>query len=292
MFASIKKFLVFIALLLSMMGCTKYEEEIIPGNIAPPDTTIENSVYEDYVTRTYIMVLGREPLSIELFDAMTLLKNDKLNFPSRETFLNTVFSNIEYRYHIYEENRFNLLRDNDSADVQQFITLFNMGLQDTSQAQSWPTYQYEVNRLYKLDASKQSFVNDSIDIREVQRRLVNNFFYDQINMNAQNFVLAVFQQLINRSPTQNELQNGVAMVDGFNAVVLFQSGSSKDDFLQIVMNADDYYEGQVVQLYKKYLLRLPSSQEMTAGTALYQNTDDFIKVQIEILKSDEFVGLK
>ena len=292
MFASIKKFLVFIALLLSMMGCTKYEEEIIPGNIAPPDTTIENSVYEDYVTRTYIMVLGREPLSIELFDAMTLLKNDKLNIPSRETFLNTVFSNIEYRYHIYEENRFNLLRDNDSADVQQFITLFNMGLQDTSQAQSWPTYQYEVNRLYKLDASKQSFVNDSIDIREVQRRLVNNFFYDQINMNAQNFVLAVFQQLINRSPTQNELQNGVAMVDGFNAVVLFQSGSSKDDFLQIVMNADDYYEGQVVQLYKKYLLRLPSSQEMTAGTALYQNTDDFIKVQIEILKSDEFVGLK
>ena len=131
-----------------------------------------------------------------------------------------------------------------------------MALLDSSQMQSWPIYQYEVNRLYELEAARNDFVSDSIDIITVQRRMVNNFFYDQLNMNAQNFVLAVFQQLINRSPTQNELLNGVAMVDGFNAIVFFQSGSSKDAFLDIILNTDDYYEGQVVQLYKKYLLRL------------------------------------
>ncbi len=292
MFASIKKYLVLFTLIISMMSCKKYEEEIITGNIAPPDTTIENNVYEDYINRTYIMVLGREPLSTELAGAMTLLQNEKLNITSREHFLNAVFSNVEYRYHIYEENRFNLLRDNDSSDVLQFITLFNMALLDSSQMQSWPIYQYEVNRLYELEDARNHFLSDSIDIITVQRRMVNNFFYDQLNMNAQNFVLAVFQQLINRTPTQNELLNGVAMVDGFNAIVFFQSGSSKDAFLDIILNTDDYYEGQVVQLYKKYLLRLPTSQEMTAGTALYKNTGDFKKVQIEILKTDEFAGVK
>ena len=286
------RILFYTVLFFMFSSCKKYEEEIITGNVAPPDPTIENNIYEDFVNRTYIMVLGREPLASELTDHVNLLKNDRLSIASRETFLNTVFSTIDYRYHLYEENRFNLLRDNDSNDVQLFISLLINALSDSAQMQSWPIYQYEFDRLNLLSVAQLDFVNGNIKISEVQRRMVNNFFYDQINMNSQNFVLAVFQQLINRVPTQNELQGGVAMVDGLNSSVLFQSGSSKEDFLTIVLNADDYFEGQVVLLYQKYLLRLPNSQEMTAGMNLYKSTDDYVKIQIDILKSDEFVKIE
>ena len=272
-----------------VLGCSKYEEDKISGNVAPPDLTIENTLYERYVTRSYILVLGREPLATELSNSLNILQQGRLSDTSRIIYLQTVFANADYRNHVYEDTRFNLLRDNDSNDVQLFIYLFNNALMDTTQLQAWPIYQYELNRLNELSVTKQLFLNDSIKMKAVHRRMVNNFFYDQINMNAQNFVLAVFQQLINRAPTQSELQSGVNMVNGLNSSILFQAGASKDDFLNIILNSDDYYEGQIVQLYNKYLLRPPNSQEMSAGTILYRNTGDYEKVQIEILKSDAFV---
>lgn len=274
-----------------LTGCTHYDEVVINGNIPPPDHTIPNTVYDNYVTRTYILVLGREPSDAELTNNVVVLKSGLLNDSSRVVFLNTVFANPDYYYHLYEDNRSNLLRDNDSANIKNLIYVLNIGLMDTALSQAWPIYQYELNRLNQLDSAKTEFVNGIIDIKEVQRRMVNNYFYDQINMNSQNFVLAVFQQLVNRVPTQNELQGGVSMVDGNNASVLLQSGASKDDFLHIILTSDDYYEGQVLQLYNKFLLRTATSQEMTKATSIYRNTGDYVKVQIEILKSDDFVPL-
>ena len=285
-----KPILIILLFCLVATSCTKYEEELIPGNVAPPDPTIDNTSYESYINRTYILVLGREPLATELSNDSAILHQGHLSDSSRVSFLQTVFANADYRNHAYEDMRFNLLRDNDSNDVQLFINLLTNALLDTAQTQAWPIYQYELIRLTALLNAKQLFQNVSINMKEVQRRMVNNFFYDQLNMNAQNFVLAVFQQLINRAPTQNELQSGVNMVNGLNSSILFHAGSSKDDFLNIVLNSDDYYEGQVVQLYTKYLLRPPNTSEMSSGTMLYRNTGDYEKVQIEILKSDAFVN--
>ena len=67
-------------------SCKKYEEEIVPGNVPPPDITIDEQVYEDYVTRTYIRVLGREPSSAEMHSSLVTLyqhdlsKADRLQF--------------------------------------------------------------------------------------------------------------------------------------------------------------------------------------------------------------------
>ena len=272
-------------------SCSHNDEVIIPGNTAPPDPTISNTVYQNYVNRTYILVLGHEPLNQELTDAVALLKSGHLDSASRYNFLNGVFVNADYKPNLYEANRFNLLRDNDSADVKSVINLLIMALANPNQSQAWPVYQYELDRLYLLDSAKQHFINGSINIKEVQKRMVNNYFYDQINMNAQNFVLAVFQQLVNRSPTQNELAGGVAMVNGANSAVLSLAGASKDDFLQIILNSNDFYEGQLVQLYNKFLLRNPNSQEMATGTILYRNTEDYVIVQSSILSTNEFIGI-
>jgi DNA-binding beta-propeller fold protein YncE len=110
-------------------------------------------------------------------------------------------------------------------------------------------------------------------------------------MGSTNFVISTFQNLISRNPILSEQQSGVSMVDGNNAVLFLQSGSSKNEYLNILTQSSSYYEGQVIQFYKKYLNRIPNSVEMADGTQKYITTDDFTAVQRDILATDEFIDL-
>ncbi|MBK7965462.1 MAG: hypothetical protein IPK10_09345 [Bacteroidetes bacterium] len=82
------------------------------------------------------------------------------------------------------------------------------------------------------------------------------------------------------------------MIGGSNAVLFLQAGASKDDYLNIFFNSDDYFEGAVIRVYKDYLLRAPESTEMSAATLKYKNSLDFESIQKDVLASDEFVGFK
>ena len=50
-------------------SCKKSELEQVPYNEAPADSTISNVTIENYITRTYILTLGREPDSSEFYFA-------------------------------------------------------------------------------------------------------------------------------------------------------------------------------------------------------------------------------
>ena len=273
-------------------ACTTYEEEIIPGNVAPPDPTVNSTIYEDYVNKSYILAMGREPSGTELTNDLNLLRTGKLSGASREIFATGIFADVDYRQHAYDETRYELLRSNDSAEMVLLIATYDFLLADSVNIQFWPQLIYEKDRMLLALEAKSLFLSGSINIKEVHKRLVNNNLYDQLNMGSQNFVLAVFQQLINREPTQSELQAGVAMVDGNNSVLFLQIGSSKAELLDILLNSLNYYEGQVIQLYEKYLLRTPSSYEMSVGTQNYYQTQDYVKIQKDLIKTNEFVGLK
>ncbi len=273
-------------------ACTTYEEEIIPGNVAPPDPTVNSTIYEDYINKSYILAMGREPSGSELANDLSLLRSGSLSGASREVFATGIFADADYRQHAYDETRYELLRSNDSSEMAQLIATFDFLLADSVNIQFWPQLIFEKNRMLLTMEAKNLFLNGSINIKEVHKRLLNNNLYDQLNMGSQNFVLGVFQQLINREPTQSELQAGVAMVDGNNSVLFLQTGSSKEEFLDIVLNSLNYYEGQVIQLYEKYLLRTPNSYEMSTGTQSYYLTQDYVKIQKDLIKTNEFVGLK
>jgi hypothetical protein len=108
-------------------------------------------------------------------------------------------------------------------------------------------------------------------------------------MGSANFVISTFQNLISRNPILTEQQSGVSMVDGNNAILFLQSGSSKNDYLNILTQSSNYYEGQVILFYNKYLNRTPNSIEMADGTQKYISTDDYTAVQRDILATDEFI---
>ena len=278
-------------LVLFFSACKKSEIEQIPFNESPPDGTITAVVIENYITRTYILSLGREPDSLEFNTAKTALSSALLDSTSRQVFLDSVFRDIDFRPHVYEQNLYDLLNNTDTAEFTNWIYLFQLFLQDTTYQSQWPYLQYEKDRMIEMQSAFFDFTNKNIEVNELQNRMINNYLYDQINMGSLNFVNSTFQKLLNRNPTLAEQQSSVSMVDGNNAILFLQSGASKEDYLNIIIHSSNYYEGQVVFMYLKYLNRSPSTLEMADGTLKYITTDDYTAVQRDILSSDEFIGL-
>lgn len=286
------KYVVFLLAFFLLGACEKSELERVGGNIAPPDTTVEVNIYEDYVNKTYILVLGREPSALEFQRSVDSLKVHGLDEASRYNFLNSVFSLSDYKWRQVEKWRSQLLGSTDSIDIITQIAIFDFFLNDSTYLALWPALQIEKDRLDTLYDATYNYVAGSISIRKMQSHMLNNYFYDQINMGPDNFVISSFQHFLDRNPTLAEQSSGVGMVNGSNAVLFLQAGSSKDEYLNIFFNSDDYFEGAVIRVYKDYLLRAPESIEMSTATLKYKTTLDFESVQKDVLATDEFIGIK
>ncbi len=287
-----KKLLLLLSLITFFSSCKKETLETIPNNKAPNDQTVELTTIERYITRTYIRTLGREPDSLEALAAKNELVNSNLDSTSRANFVNIIFSDPAYLPNLYEQNKINLLNNVDTAEFTFWIAIFNNILLDTTAQFQWPYIQFEVDRMTLLQSAYGEFTSGAIDIRELHKRMCNNYLYDQINMGSDNFVISTFQHLINRNPTNAEQINGVTMIEGNNSIMFLQTGESKSDYLNILINVSNYYEAQVVYLYVKYLDRQPTSYEMASGTQLFSSTNDYTTVQRVILTSNEFIGIQ
>ncbi len=287
-----RKIIFLLVLVALFQSCKKEVLETIPDNVPPNDYTIDSTTVQRYITRSYILTLGREPDSVEALLAESSLISNHVNESSRNTFVNSIFSSVAYLPNLYEQNKFNILNNADTSEFTMWIAIFSNILNDTTAIFQWPYIQYEVDRLVQMQNAFAEFTNATIDIRELHRRMCNNYIYDQINMGSANFVISSFQHLINRNPTASEQINGINMVENNNSFLFLQAGESKEDYLEILTNASNYYEAQVVLLYQKYLFRNPTGYEMATGTQLFLSTNDYTAVQKVILTSNEFIGIQ
>jgi hypothetical protein len=283
-------FLFLIAAASFFSACTK--EEVIPDNEAPPDQTIENVTISNYVNRVYVSVLGREASTGEKIDGFNLLRYNNLSLSSRSQFLDQVFSKNEYLPHLYDFARVELLNNIDTAQITFYLFIFNLYANDTAQQVYWDIYNSEITRLDSLQRVPSDLVNHTIDIQYLHRRCINNFFYDQINMGSENFVVSCFQHFLNRYPTSSELSEGKKMVEGTPAILFLESGQSKDDFIDIFFNSKDYFEGLAINLFQRFLLRNPSSIEMGNAANAFISTHDYIQMQKNILATNEYIGIE
>jgi hypothetical protein len=278
-------------LLVFLASCHHDIEVITPNNEAIPDLTIEDVTITDYVNRVYISVLGREADSTEKQFGFSILRQNNLSAASRSQFLDSIFYKPEYKVHLYDLARIDLLNNLDTADIVGEIFLFNFLLSDTAYQFYWPQLQAEIIRLDSLKAIPSDLQNNVIDVTGMHRRCVNNYFYDQINAGTENFVVSVFQHFLLRYPTASELQQSKQMVDGFPSILFLQSGQTKNDFIRIFFDASDYYEGLVRMLYQRFLFRTPTSVEMGNATVSFLQNHDFILMQKNILSTNEYIGI-
>lgn len=274
----------------ALSSCEK-NEVIVSDNTAPPDSTISTLVIENYANKCYISLLGREPSETEEQAAVSILSNGNLSVESRNQVLSDILANPEYNNKLIEYNSIKLLNAYDTTEVLSQIYVYTLLLQDPQYAPFYDLINYEIDRYNLLLDTPQDLANGSIGVVDMHRRLVDNGIYDGINMGSFNFVLSLFNHFLFRDPTAAEHDAGIIMVDGFVGVLMLETGSSKEDLLDIFFGSDDYYEGQVRELFSRYLFREPNSEEQNYYSVQYRTSGDYKQLQRDILSLDEFVGL-
>jgi hypothetical protein len=278
-----------IAIVLAFSACTK--EEIIGDNQPPPDSTINNITKETYVNRLYISILGRECTPAEFTEAFDILAAGNLSVQSRGQVIDLITAKPGYYKRLYRIAEENYLNSIDSLDYQTQMFAYQIVLSDQSQQQFWPYINFEVARLQAWMDAIDDMQSGTITVTEMHKRAVSNFAYDGINMGSLNFVASLFQNFFYRYPTEAELDAGIQCVDGFPATVFFQIADSKEEYVDLLFASTNYYEGQVRDLFTRYLFREPTSAEQTYFGERYKNNDDYKQLQKDILSLDEYVGI-
>ncbi|HHG85288.1 MAG TPA: hypothetical protein ENJ82_11130 [Bacteroidetes bacterium] len=278
-------------LLLALVSCRKTEEIVIRDNTAPPDYTVADVTLESYINRSYISLLGRKPTDAEFATGLTQLRLNNVSQSNRETFLDGVFSNPYYPNRLFDVGRSLYLNGSDTTEFQEFIDIFEVLLQDTQYQAVWPEIREEISKMQRVLDIPLDLGNGSIDIVEMHRRLCYNYVYDQINMGTQNFVVSMFQNFFFRYPTVAELEAGETMVDGFNAIILLQTGQTKVDFIAIFLRSKDYAEGQVRDVFTRFLFREPMTEEMERLSIQFVNNWDYEALLKAVMTTNEYVGL-
>lgn len=287
------RYFLIIGFALIISSCKKDAElVVIPNNQAPPDYTVASIVKENYVNKVYISVLGRKPDATELSSGLSYINQHNLSAADRNLFLDEVFEKPAYNQRLYEINSIKLLSSFDTANITETIAIFQFLLTDSSYAAVFPQINFEIGRMQLLKTIPADLNNGTLNIIGMHKRLINNYFYDQINMGSENFVVSSFQHFMDRYPTSSELKQGVRMTDGLSAVLFLLQGNTKDQYIDILLNTDNYFESQVRELYLRYLFRQPTSVEMTTHASAYKSDLDYKKLQKTILSLDEYAGIK
>lgn len=282
-------FILLFSLLIS--SCKKDKEILIEDNTAPPDNTVPNVVKENYVNKSYISVLGRKPTSAELSSGISILAQHNLSIDDRHQLLDEILAKPGYNQRLYDLSVATLLNNLDTSLITQDIYIFTLLLTDTAYQSVWPQLQIEKTKLELLKASVADLNSGAINIIGLHKRCINNYFYDQLNMGTENFVISMFQNFLFRYPTDEELLHSKQIVDGFEDVIFLQTGYNKDDFINIFFGSNNYFEGQVRDLYLKYLFREPTSVEMSSKAMSYKSSLNYKALQKDILSTDEYAGL-
>ena len=284
------KKLLFLFSVLVISSCTKIEDVIVGDNTLPPDNTIENTTIESYINKLYISVIGREPTDTEFSTDFDIFRSANLSQSSREIVIDGLLNKAEYYNNLFILESEHLLLGADTADINQNIHVLNV-LLSNSQGLDSIYFAENLARMMKLQEVLPGLVNGTILNIEMHKRMVDNGFYDEINMGTENFVVSMFQNFINRYPTSFELQSGKTMVDGGNASIFLVSGNGKEDFINIFLESDEYFTGQTNILFNRYLFRHPTSEESINYSLDYINTQDYQLLQRRILSANEFIGL-
>lgn len=295
--------LVFLSILFSW-GCRE-ETKIIPDNDAPYYGEVSTVLVENYVNRMYIDLLGREPLDVEIADDVAFLRSEGLSIAARETILNRLQfdttprvgdSSYNYAYfsRVYELAKIRLLEGVGDAVFRQQIGIIQNSIRRDSLLGD--SVKVEINRARKAQLegvlfSAAEYREGTIGIAEMHARMIMNDVYDDINMNSFNFINAVFNDLYFRFPTDAEFDAAYEMVELSRSGILFQlPGQNKQEFTSIAVSTNEFYEGLIRWAYLTLVAREPSTAEVVELMNDLVVTQDFPRVQREIMKTDEYAN--
>lgn len=293
-------------IVLCTLGSCKKDGEIIPDNDAPYYDGIPTVVIENYINRLFIDLIGREPLDTEMASELAALKDAELSVSARGVLINklqtdTTFvqgdSSYKHAYYIrfYELSKARMLEGaSDDQINSEFINIISNDVYaDSINGDSFNMEigKQKIRLLEDVIAIPYDYRMGDIEIKEVCARLLNNEVYDEINMNTFNFLRASFNDLFFRFPTQSEFDKGYDMIEYESPEILFGvSGQNKGDYISIMVNSEEFYEGMIRWMYQTLLVREPTTTEVYNHMTSFYVDHDVQKVQRVILQTDEYAN--
>lgn len=297
--------LYFIGILTLVLAGCKKEQVVFENNDVPDYSGVSTVVLNNYVNRLFIDVIGREPLNAEMQAEVQLLREADLSQDARgilvdKLMLNTDFIEGDSSYRraycvkLYENMKARFIEGASEALLNQEYNLVRGNAILDSLNGDMTNYalkMQEAERLQALMDSREEWQTGEIDIDEMTRRMMFNSLYDEINMNAFNFINASFDDLFYRFPTNPEFEDAYSIVE-FNlpGVIFGQVAQNKSEYLNVLTTTGEYYEGMVIWAYQSLLSRNPTSQEVYSATIDFSNSLNFSTVQRTVLISDEYAG--
>ncbi len=283
-------------MLVLLWGCTK-DPIVVKDNEAPPDTTVETVVKENYVNKLYISLLGRKATTAEFDAGLALVTQNNFSISDRNNLIDIVQGKSEFYDNEFKISCANLLNESDTNDARMWINIFVQSQKSTNDPNAIFYQQIEIDRLTPFIPLVNDLRNGTINFIDMDKLSVNNTLYDQVNMGTHNFVISMYQNFLFRAPTDTALADGEHMIDydvsQHPSPFLFsQEGHSKNDFLSIFFSSDEYFEGRVRAQFKRFLFREPTTEEMSGQTVLYKTNKDFKALQKYVLSGDEYAGIK
>ncbi len=298
-----KKYFLFL-FLISLMNCKK-DVKLISDNKPYQEKYISTIQVESYVNKIFIDLIGREPLNTEMNAEVTELKKELLSEASRILLIKKLQTNTAYLegdssykkayYHrFYDVLKLKMLEGAENDVILQnkgtYLNSYNSAVASGDSANA-AKYLKDIQEIDDIISIPKDYENGKVTIDEIFIRLMDNYIYDVINMNTFNFVNATFDDLFFRLPTVNEYSIAFEMVENNQSgYLLNQTGTNKGEYLHLLVNSREFYEGLVIWTYKSLLVRNPKPSEVVFHIQDLINTKDMQKLQLEIMKTDEYAN--
>ena len=272
---------------------TTHENLVVSGNVAPPYDGVPTIKIEVYINKLYIDLLGIQPSSTELNYSVNYLKDNKLRMGARDTLVSQLLNKDQYFERLFTLNSAKFIEGINKYQIDQeiatqvYISTFLLASGDTFSSQ---IVDLNIVRLTTLSQSDSLYKNNIISLNEFYASFTNNSFYEDLNMGSLNFVKASFEHYFSRQGSQTEITNGVKIVDNQSAILLMQNGNSKQDFINIMTNSNEFYQGLVIESFRDLLSRNPSSVESSVYTQEIKATNNLGNLKKNILILDEYAG--
>lgn len=307
-----RKFLVIIALSAVIVSCKKTETVTFTNNNIPGYDGVPTLLIENYVNRLFIDLIGREPTNQEMSTEVASLEAGGLSSTSRSALVDKLMTSTApidgdtsyahaYAQKFYDDNKARFLDGIAENQVfEEYYLYYGISVQDSLAGNM---LSYEINRDYSNRAkdvilSKEQFRLGQITCAEMCSRMCYNTMYDNLHMGSFNYVNATFDDLFYRYPTDVEMDEAYDAVEGVPsdgegdiAGYLFgELFSTKKEYLDVLIDSEEYAEGMIRWCYLSLLSREPSTAEVYSKLSVLINGMNIKAVQKSILITDEYAG--
>lgn len=295
--------LVFGVCILVLTACTETENIVISGNKPPNYKGVSTLKIENYVQRMFIDLLGREATDIERLSFTKQLKSAELHDSCRQRLASLLMFDTTYRsgdssyrhafaQRIYDISKARFLEGASDPSIAQLIGNLDFAITIARlNGDSIGVYRYTdaKNKYFDVLNSRFVFRKRIKDYRNICAVMMNNSIYDGINMNSFNYINAVFDNCLNRNPSQAEFDCSYLIIHYNEPAVIFSRwAANKSEYCDAIVNSDAFHEAQIRWLYYVFLQRDATTVEVSSLFHMFYSSHQIEPIIQKLIIGDEY----